>query len=312
MNPDEYAAAQAAISSQVAQHVLSFARFFQPGRQSTASWVQLLRLLFPFVSQARTDSAKLARTFYDSQRAEHYPDLPRNDRDLEDYQFDWFVQNMEPARKLMSAENSPDHAVTTLTLQATREVDNAGRRQMLHAVVFDPGLTELQKAEDEKTPEPVDLDEPSSTKKETATKPATRIIRGWARVATGAHPCAWCLMLVSRGPTYLGADTAGLDLDDFTAQKMLAAGEDVSDFMNQWHPGCKCRVVPVYKSETWPGQAGADKALELWKAATTEGDALIESGDARTDNRNTEALNALRRRIYRGEITGSDYAGLAA
>lgn len=288
MTPEEYAAQQAIISSQVAQQALSFGQYFRNGALSTPAWLQLLQFLFPVISQARTESATLARSFYDSQRALHYPELPRNDRDLEDYQFDWFVKNMDPARKLMSAETSPDHALTTLALQATREVDNAGRRQMLHAVVYDPGLTEKQSVS------------------------KTRIIRGWARVATGAHPCAWCLMLVSRGPTYLGADTAGLDLDDFTAQKMIAAGEDVSEFMNEWHPGCKCRVVPVYKAESYPGQVGADKALTLWNDASKEGDALIASGKARSDNRNTEALNALRRRIYRGEITGSDYAGLAA
>lgn len=290
MNPDEYAAAQAAISSRVAQYTLSMGQFFRQGRLTTPAWLQLLQFLFPVISQARTESATLGRTFYDSQRQLHYPGLTRNDRDLETYQFDWFVQNMEPSRKLMSAEDSPDHALTTLALGATREVDNAGRRQVIHGVVYDPELTE----------------------KQAEAKTESRVIRGWARVATGAHPCAWCLMLVSRGPTYLGADTAGLDLDDFTAQKMLAAGEDVSEFMNQWHPGCKCRVVPVYKTESWAGDAASKRALKLWNDATTEGDALIESGDARTDNRNTEALNALRRRIYRGEITGSDYAGLAA
>lgn len=292
MNPEEYAAQQAIIASQAAQYTLSLGSYFRQGGLTASGWVQLLQLLFPVISQARTQSATLARTFYDSQRALHYPKLPRNDRPLEDYQFDWFVQNMEPARKLMSVETSPDHAMTTLALQATREVDNAGRRQVIHAVVYDPALTEKQDVAGDDS--------------------GSRVIRGWARVATGEHPCAWCLMLVSRGPTFLGADTAGLDLDDFTAQKMLAAGEDVSDYMNEWHPGCKCRVVPVYKTESWAGSAAADKALKLWNEATKEGDALIASGDARTDNRNTEALNALRRRIYRGEITGSDYAGLAA
>jgi hypothetical protein len=55
-----------------------------------------LRLVFPQVEVFRDRSAKLAREFYDSQRAEFHPELPRHDRYTEPYQFAWFVTNMEP------------------------------------------------------------------------------------------------------------------------------------------------------------------------------------------------------------------------
>src|SRR5690606_13190849 len=120
------------------------------------------------------------RRFYDSQRAQHHPDLPRNDRPLEGTTFEKFVENMDPARERMQQADTRGDALTHLTLRAVREVENAGRQQIIHAVENDP--------------------EP-------------RVLRGWARVATGRETCAWCLMLISRGPTYVRAETAGLDLD---------------------------------------------------------------------------------------------------
>jgi hypothetical protein len=276
---EEYAAAQAAIANQVTRYSLNFGTVYAKPALSTPDWLNLLSLIWPQIAIWRTQAATSARSFYDAQRLAAHPDLPRNDLPLEGSDFPTFVRNMEPARAKMAQESSPQNVTALFAARSTREVENAGRQQTIHSVENDN---------------------------------VTSILRGWARVATGKHPCAWCLMLVSRGPVYMGADTAGLDLDDYSAQKMIAAGEDVSGFMQQWHTNCHCIVVPVFKAKSWPGQAAADKALKLWNEATTEADQLIESGDARTDNRNTEALNSLRRRISRGEIDGSSYAGLAA
>jgi hypothetical protein len=282
----------------VAQYVLSFASFFVQPALSNTDWLNLLNLVWPQIVAGRTQAATSARTFYDSQRLAAHPYLTRNERPLEGSEFPTFVRDMEPARAKMAQENSAPNATALFAARASREVENAGRQQTIHAVENDDGLIEVQKAQVAETAGRTDS--------------VTKIIRGWARVATGSHPCAWCLMLVSRGPVYMDASTAGLDLDSYSAQKFIAAGQDVSDYMQEWHTNCHCIVVPVFKTKSWPGQAAADKALKLWNEATTEGDQLIESGDARTKNRNTEALNALRRRISRGEIDGSSYAGLAA
>jgi hypothetical protein len=289
VNPDEYAAQQAVISTWVLNYVRNLGQFFVGQALSTKLWLDLLRLIFPHVAQARQQSAELARSFYDAQRGLAHPGLPRNDVPLTGTDFPTFVKAMEPARAKMSQADSPANALTSLALRATRDVDLAGRRQIIHAVQNDPPMEAAQTA-----------------------APKQRLIRGWARVATGRNPCAWCLMLVSRGPVYLSASNAGLNLDDTSARIALAAGKDVSDVMDAWHAGCRCIVVPVFKTESWPGQEAAGKALELWKQATREADQRIESGDSRTQNRNTEALNALRRRIANGEIDGSEYAGIAA
>ena len=288
MNPEDYALQQALISSAVINYVLTFAKYFVSPALTVADWLKVLSLLYPEVAQRREEAAELARRFYDSQRELEHPDLPAVARKLVPYEYKWFVQNMEPARVKMSQEESPADAVTTLALRAVREVENAGRRQIIGAVQDDP---------------------------------ETKIIRGWARVATGRETCAWCLMLISRGPVYLGADTAGLDLPDNVATRMIAAGEDVSEYMEQWHDGCDCKVVPVFKGEGWYGEAAANRALELWNEATLEAHRIHDSdptkhpsgkNKGKTMTLNQEALNALRRKLARGEIDPSEFAALAA
>lgn len=290
MNPEEYAAQQAVITTGLAAYVQRIASLFTGPVLSLREWVGFLQVLFPEVQKRYDQSADLGRRFYDSQRKRHHPQLDRNERYLSELKFDWFVKNMEPARKEMSQADSPPKAVAKTALTAVREVEMAARRQVIAAVKNDP--------------------EP--------------IVQGWARVATGRETCAWCLMLISRGAklnhkgnfAYAEAATAGLALDDETVldlwketggdpAKFLAETED---FMEQWHTGCDCMVVPVFDVDNWPGRDAAVNALQLWIEAGREADALIASGEARTRNTNTETLNALRRRLDRGEVTMSNYA----
>lgn len=289
MTPEEYAAQQAVISAAVANYVAQFGQFVAQAALTVAEWLRVLELIFPEIQRRREQSAELARFFYDTQREAYYPDIPRNERFLEDYEFEWFVENMEPAREKMSQEDSPADAIATLALRAVREVENAGRRQIIHAVENDP---------------------------------APGVIKGWARVATGAETCAWCLMLVSRGPVYLFASSAGLNVDDTTAQRMIAAGTDVSDVMEQWHDGCDCKVVPVFVHETenWFGKAASKRALELWKEASKTAESELDeekvkrSGPNKGDllTKNELAINALRRRLENGDISPTEWSALAA
>ncbi|UVD39608.1 capsid maturation protease [Mycobacterium phage Kenmech] len=293
MNPEEYAAAQLLISAAVARHVRNVAGFFAQPALTMFDWLRLLDLLFPEIQRRRTEASVLARRFYDSQRAQHHPDLPRNDRPLEGTTFEKFVENMDPARERMQQADTRGDALTHLTLRAVREVENAGRQQIIHAVENDP--------------------EP-------------RVLRGWARVATGRETCAWCLMLISRGPTYVRAETAGLDLDTEHALELFESKDletyfaDISGEIKQWHPGCDCKVIPVFRNEDWFGKEAADRALDLWGEATKEAIALEDEGlvhksgknKGQPFTRNELAINALRRRLERGEISAQQYAALAA
>jgi hypothetical protein len=278
---EDYAAQQAVISRSVLQYVQSLGKYFTSPALSIQQWLGLLQMIYPKIEGSRTLSASNARDFFDSER--ELFGIPPMPRDLEATDFPRFVQSMEPARAKMSLVDSSPKAATVFAMQAVREVDNAGRRQIIHAVEDDAPATENSKE-----------------------------IRGWARVATGAETCAWCLMLVSRGPVYMDAKKAGLDLYDSDAESMVASGTDVSDLMNQWHPNCDCIVVPVYKQQSWPGAVASKKAEAAWINATKVADDLIESGKSRTTNRNTETLNALRRALYAGDISATQFAGLQA
>ncbi|WNM66679.1 capsid maturation protease [Mycobacterium phage PascalRango] len=313
MNPEEYAAAQLLISAAVVRHVRNVAGFFAQPALTMFDWLRLLDLLFPEIQRRRTEASVLARRFYDSQRAQHHPDLPRNDRPLEGTTFEKFVENMDPARERMQQAETRGDALTHLTLRAVREVENAGRQQIIHAVENDEEL-------DKRSPYGLDY------KGRPIRKAAPENVRGWARVATGRETCAWCLMLISRGPTYVRAETAGLDLDTEHALELFKNNDqetyfaDISGEIKQWHTGCDCKVIPVFRNEDWFGKEAADRALDLWGEATKEAIALEDKGlvhksgknKGQPFTRNELAINALRRRLERGEISAQQYAALAA
>ncbi|AFV51138.1 head maturation protease [Mycobacterium phage 20ES] len=283
------------ITAAVAAYVQRFASMFTGPALSLGEWARFLQTLFPEVQRRYAQAADLGRNFYDSQRRLHHPELPRNERLRSDLQWEWFVKNMEPARKGMSQADSPRDAVTRTSLAAVREVEMAGRRQIIGAVKNDP---------------------------------APQIVQGWARVATGRETCAWCLMLIARGAelnhkgnfAYSSAQAAGTNLDDETlldiyneegwdARKIIERlRKESADNLEEWHVGCDCLAMPVFDVQNWPGRDAALRAQQLWIDASKEATRLIESGEARSKNQNRETQNALRRRLYRGEIAMSNYA----
>lgn len=307
MTPEEYAVGQAAITAGLAAYVQKIAQLFTGPTLAVRDWLALLKFLFPEVQRRYELSAELGRNFYDSQRKRNHPELVRHEMLRSELQFEWFVKNMEPARKAMSQADSPNLAVTKVALTAVREVEMAGRRQIIGAVKNDE-ILKAKIAEEAGRP----------------AKPDNRSVLGWARVATGRETCAWCLMLVSRGAEFPGKDTrwyleaatAGIGLDDETVIDLFNESggdlekfrEDTEEYIEEWHVGCDCLVVPVFDIKNWPGRDAAQRAQQLWIEAGLEATELIKSGKSRTKNDNKETLNALRRRLDRGEINLSNYA----
>jgi hypothetical protein len=235
---EEYAAAQAAISKKLVREALAAAVLFQSPQPTTSLWTKLLQALFPRVLQARTRSAELGRAFYDAQRELHHPDLPRHDMYKANYTFDWFVEDMFPAREDYLKPGASEGAVEQVALRAVKSVENGGRRTILRAI------------DNEDEPDPVVL--------------------GWARVATGKETCGFCWMLVSRGPVYQSAAGAGLDLGDTAAQNLIASGDKqaLDEATRRFHPGCDCLIVPVFNRADWPGIHAYKTAEKVWKRVT--------------------------------------------
>ena len=71
---------------------------------------------------------------------------------------------------------------------------------------------------------------------------------GWARYDPRPPSCAFCLTMISRGPVYNTAESAGES--------------------DQWHPHCTCKVVPVFDRESWPGRNQYLSAQRVYAAAT--------------------------------------------
>ncbi len=238
MTAEEYAVAQAAISTQLVREILPVAEQYQGAQLTQSMWLWLLQNIFPMVVRARRKSAELGRAFYDSQRELEFPNLPSHPIYLAEYRLEWFVEAMEPARVEMSRPGAKDYAVEQVALRAMKETENAGRRTILRAV------------EDEDVQDPV--------------------VKGWARVATGRETCGFCMMLVSRGPVYRSASGAGLDLDDTSAQELLENGSEaeIDAVMKRWHAGCDCKVVPVFNRASWAGRDAYLRAERIWKNAT--------------------------------------------
>jgi hypothetical protein len=321
VTPEQYAAAQALITAKATGYVASITQFFLGQALNPRAWLKFLELLFPQVQQARFDSARLARAFNDSQRKAAYPDLPRQDRNIEAYDFRQFITEMEPARVRMSMPESPPDAKVSMQLLVARTVETGGRRQIIKAVEDDTDLEE--KLLDAGPADSVEYNL-SGTEKVTGGGP----VLGWARIATGKETCAWCLMLVSRGPVYSSAIKAGLKLDDIDAADVYAMDDpEMRTMMDEWHPGCDCKVIPVYDYNNWAGRYESERALVLWNKASKEARRTLsryqEEGRekmyfSRKHNAwlpttlNREAQNVLRRQLSAGDIQMRELTAAAA
>ena len=125
-------------------------------------------------------------------------------------------------------------------------------------------------------------------------------------------------MLVARGPVYESARKAGLQIDD---SDIIINDDAVNGAMNEWHAGCDCKVVPVFKETNWVGADAAQRALDFWITAGKRATKELEANPDKqyysvkerrwkktTDNR--ETINQLRQMIDNGEIKSTDWNAL--
>lgn len=335
MTTEQYLAAQAVITAAAAAFALKFISLFLAPVLSLIEWLKVLEIVWPTVERFREQSAQAARTYYDSERATFHPELPRNDQYLVTQTFEEFVAHMEPIRLKVQARQSPKSVGAEFALQLVREVENAGRQQIIRAIENDELLEKKLILLDEPEP-PADFDDfvvvlerkkvkqaqkiEKAISRERPLQDVNRPVQGWARVATGDETCAWCLMLVSRGPVYKSSRTAGSRFDNETTVAAYYNDAPVDEYMNEWHTGCDCKVIPVFDEANWPGMDAAQKALDLWNDAYDDAVEWREKYPGRVHtvgkNRgkeftiNEDQILALRRRIERGELNARDWAVL--
>lgn len=265
MDIEEYNEKQQLLTAAIIAYVLRVLWPFQVPQLSESGWNSLLLGIFPEVDKFRTESAKLGREFYDAQRSEFVKTVDRWAVDLASYRFEWFKEAMEPAKKGIMKEGSKESDLANVAARVAKEVENGGRRTILRPV------------QDEEARDPE--------------------VKGWARVATGRETCGFCMMMVSRGPVYFSAEDAGLGLDDTSAIDLIDSGDEeaLNEAMKRWHPGCDCKVVPVFDRRNWAGRDAYLKAEKLWIEATR-------------GYKGKDALNALRRALESGDLSAADFA----
>lgn len=260
----EYRQVQDSITARALRSILAILFPWKTVQVTRGAWLSILAALFPIVVESRRQSAILARQFYDEDRINH-GDTDRFDINLPDYEWEWFINAMEPSYEAFVHGDMSDGQFAQTGLRAIKEVENAGRKELIKAV----------------------RDENSQT--------GSRI--GWARVATGRETCAFCLMLVSRGPVFEDAKDAGLN-DEEKALELLESGADkatLRDLMTRWHPGCDCIAVPVRDINSWEGRDAWKEAEDIWRRTTKSFTGV-------------DKLNAFRRAIERGEVDPQEFA----
>lgn len=258
----EYRRRQKSITASAVKILLNILFPFKNIPVDDLAWKSILNAMYPIVYGARRDSAILAREFYDSQRKEH---LGSDDYDIDLAPYDpaWFEEAMEPAKRNFRLIDTSVGQFGQAGLRGAKEIENGGRRTQLNA----------------------------------ARKEKRRV--GWARVATGQETCAFCLMLVSRGPVFESAEDAGSKVSDEDALDILDSGlpmdQKLQELMHRWHPGCDCLVVPVFDTQNWEGREDYLRAKEIWKNTTKNFTGV-------------DKLNAFRRAVERGEILPEEFA----
>lgn len=255
-------------------------------------WMQIIEFLFTVAKPTSVEVAKLARLFYDSERARVLPEAPRHDIFLADMSFDVFSRDMQGIENVRVGEMITKDTIDKINLRMARSVENTGRWTIMKAVEtpdpwFEAADDESWMPEEGFSSRTLSREELRNLRKDLNRR--KNGVQGWARVPTGNETCAFCLVMCSRGAVYRDAKSAGSRVDSEEALRLQRAGLFTpEDHMTQWHTGCDCKVVPVWDLDDWPGMERADALYRMWSKATK-------------NTYGKESMRAFRRMIESGE-----------
>lgn len=202
-----------------------------------------LSLVFPLLRRRRNDSAQAAAAYYREHRSDEASDASPFTPAVPE------VSSLDARRMLRSLTvTGPDRAAFALLRgddqRRASSIGAAGSAATAIRLVLEGGRSTIHRAVDD-----------------------DRAALGWQRWSPNPEPCAFCMMLIARGPVYLTEESA--TAGDFDGRA--------------YHDGCMCRARPVFRADE-PALPQAVRYRTLWNE-TTGG------------LHGQEALNALRRKL---------------
>jgi hypothetical protein len=218
----KYLSRSAEIATAIATLGLSRLAPFQYRPLTPLGYTGLVSAIADDVRDYRWESASLARDYFDAERSLRLGDgASRHDVWLEaDYSPLDLLGAVEDLRDDLMSDDTSTGTISRFAAEAAKATDDAGRLTLREAAETDPECL------------------------------------GWARVGDG-DSCAFCLTMISRGPVYGTAESAGL--------------------RNAYHPACGCRAVPVYDRDDWPGRDQYIEAERLYREASRQPGSTIKN-----------------------------------
>ena len=266
MDLNEYARRKQNILSRMIAALLQVFQQFLTRAISARDWQAFVHVTYTVMKPYRDEATELARVFYDDNRAAQIPSVAPQDVYKDDYYpEEWFRQSMRPLFEHAQESRDSDALIEEAVNRVTQTVEDGARRTIIQAVRDD-------------------VDAP---------------IRGIARWDPKPPTCAFCTMMISRGPVYhTNGDTAGWEHGTDKLEKLILDQDfdTVNELMNKWHPGCTCVAVPVYKYDNYPTQEQEEAAFEIYKRARKRVAHLMRVNESKNNTR--LILNAMRQEIY--------------
>lgn len=241
---------------------------FVRGYMTAREWNDMMHVTYRVMKPYRDEGTALAREFYDSNRAEQLPDKDRHDIFTDDfYPERWYREAMLPVYQKLQDGAREEDAVEEAVARVTKVYEDAQRRTLIQGITEDTGQP----------------------------------IRGFARFDPRPPTCAFCTMMISRGPVYIAkgeGSTAGWPFGSERLEKYILDDkpDKINELMNKWHPKCTCIVVPVYKYDNYPSQEQEKEAFEIYKKARKKVASKLRVGESKNNTR--LILNEMRKLIY--------------
>lgn len=265
MNINEYAAAKQGILSRMVAALLHVFQQFMRGYMSARDWDAVMHTTYRVMKPYRDQATELARRFHDDNRLEQTGDQVRHDVFKDDYFPEtWYRQTMRPVFQHAQENRSAEDLVEESVARVVKVVEDGARRTLIQAVQSD----------------------------------TSHVVRGFARFDPRPPTCAFCTMMISRGPVYVNPNTGGWPFDTRRLEKALLeeSPERISEMMNKWHPDCTCVVVPVYKYDNYPTLDQEKEAFDIYDRARKAVAKDLKVGQSKINTR--LILNKMRELIY--------------